>query len=104
MRPRIRFRNSTEPPLVSKFIAPAACRSAISGARDGRISKVERRKPGPVGKGPRKSMRTRLPDPLHDAVHSEAARRGMTVNDFVGEVLAHVTGVPYSHQEALKSA
>jgi len=45
-----------------------------------------------------------LPPALHEAVRAEAERRGTTVNDFVGELLADVTGVPYSPQEALKTA
>lgn len=65
---------------------------------------MERRKPGPKGKGPRKALRPRLPEPLYEAVHAEAVRRGMTVNDLVGEFLAKAVGVPYSNQEALKTA
>ena len=41
---------------------------------------------------------------LRRALQQEAARRGMTVNDLVGETLAELTGVPYADQEALKTA
>lgn len=45
-----------------------------------------------------------MPVPLRRALQEEATRRGMTVNDLVGETLADLTGVPYAEQEALKSA
>lgn len=63
---------------------------------------MERRKPGPVGKGVRRQLKVRLPPPLVDAVQAEAARRGLTVNDLLGQLLAGETGVPYEQQEALK--
>lgn len=69
-----------------------------------RFDLVEQRKPGRPSKGPRRSIRTRLPDRLYEALHAEAARRGMTVNDLVGEQIAELTGVAYSPQEALKTA
>lgn len=66
---------------------------------------VERRKPGPPSKGPRVQLKARLPEELYDAAVAEAARRGMTLNDLVGETLAQMTGVNYYlHQEALKTA
>lgn len=46
-------------------------------------------------------MRAKLPVPLAQALQTEAARRGMTVTDFLGELAANATGVPYRHQEAL---
>lgn len=68
------------------------------------LALMERRKPGRPSKGPRREIRSRLSNQLYDAVHAEAARRGMTVNDLVGEQLAELTGVPYNPQEALKTA
>lgn len=65
---------------------------------------VERKKPGPKGKGPRKELRPRIPPALYEAVCREAASAGVTLNDYVGELLAERTGVPYSPQEALKTA
>ena len=62
---------------------------------------MEQRKTGRPSKGPRKALRPRLPEPLFDAVRAEALRRGMTMNDLVGEALADLTGVPYAQQEAL---
>jgi len=65
---------------------------------------MEQRRPGRKSKGDRLELKSRLPRQLHCAVHAEAARRGVTVNDLVGEMLAELTGVPYSPQEALKTA
>ena len=45
-----------------------------------------------------------MPEQLYAAAVAEAARRGMTLTDLVGEQLASLTGVPYQPQEALKSA
>lgn len=65
---------------------------------------MERRKPGPPGKGEREEVRARVPVALRRALQQEATRRGVTFNDFVGEALADLVGVPYSDQEALKTA
>ena len=65
---------------------------------------MERRKPGRPSKGEREQVRARVPVPLLRALQDEATRRGMTFNDFVGETLADVVGVPYSEQEALRTA
>lgn len=62
---------------------------------------MERKKTGRPSKGDRREVRARVPVPLFDALHVEAVRRGMTVNDLVGEHLAALVGVPYSPQEAL---
>ena len=45
-----------------------------------------------------------MPEDLYAAAVAEADRRGMTLNDLVGETLAGITGVPYGEQEALKTA
>lgn len=68
------------------------------------LAAMERRKPGRRSKGPRVQLKARVPEELHHAVLAEAARRGMTLNDLVGETFAGLTGVPYTCQEALKSA
>lgn len=62
---------------------------------------MERRKTGRPSKGPRREVRARVPVSLFEALREEAGRRGMTVNDLVGEHLAALVGVPYSPQEAL---
>ncbi len=63
---------------------------------------VERRKPGRQSKGPRVQLKARVPEELHLAVLAEAERRGMTLNDLVGETFAELTGVPYAQQGVLK--
>lgn len=62
---------------------------------------MERRKPGPPSKGEREEVRARVPVQLRRALQAEASRRGMTFNDFVGEALAELVGVPYAPQEGL---
>ncbi len=39
---------------------------------------------------------------MHEALYLEAARRCMTVNDLLGELIGQELGVPYRPQEALK--
>ena len=65
---------------------------------------VEHRKPGRPSKGERELIRARVPVALRRAIEAEAERHGMTLNDFIGELLAERTGVPYTDQEALKTA
>ena len=72
--------------------------------RNGTLRVMTRRKIGRPSKGEREEVRAKVPVSLRRAVQEEAARRGMTVNDLVGELLADCTGVPYTSQEALKSA
>lgn len=62
---------------------------------------MERKKTGRPSKGPRDRFDVRLPKNLAAAVREQAARRGLTVNDLVGELLAADVGVPYRPQEAL---
>lgn len=62
---------------------------------------MERRKPGPRPKGDRHLVNYRLPRHLTSALQKEAARRGMTATDLVGETLARELEVPYMDQEAL---
>ncbi len=49
-------------------------------------------------------MRAKLPVRLAEALHAEAARRGMTLTDFVGEWASRETGVPYTTQEPLMAS
>ena len=65
---------------------------------------MARRNVGRPSKGEREEVRARVPVQLRRALQQEAARRGMTVNDLIGETLADLTGVPYADQEALRSA
>lgn len=62
---------------------------------------MERKKPGRPSKGDRRAVVARLPRALADAAREHAARRGMTVNDLVGELLAAEVGTTYQTQEAL---
>lgn len=62
---------------------------------------MEHKKPGRPGKGDRKQVKVRLPVQLAEAFLAEATRRGVTVNDWIGEFAAEVTGIPYDQQEAL---
>lgn len=62
---------------------------------------MERKKTGRPSKGERRLVRAKLPVPLAQALQAEATRRGMTLNDFLGELAANATGVPYSSQEVL---
>ncbi len=49
-----------------------------------------------------KTLRTRLTLDLAAATADEAARRGMTMQDFVGELISEATGVPYDPQEGCR--
>jgi hypothetical protein len=62
---------------------------------------MEHRKAGRPSKGQRRVVRARLPVSLFEALHEEARRRGMTINDLLGEQIAALVGVPYSPQEPL---
>lgn len=72
-------------------------------AKTDRTAHMERKRTGrpPKGLGPRCEVRARLPVQLAEALQEEAARRGMSFTDFVGEWASEVTGMPYSNQEAL---
>ena len=65
---------------------------------------MEHRKTGRPSKGERELVRARIPIPLRRAAEDRAKALGMTLNDYVGRLLADDTGVPYTEQEALKSA
>lgn len=62
---------------------------------------MERRKPGRSSKGPREEVRARVPVELRRALQDEATRRGMTFNDFIGEALSDLVGVPYTPQRSM---
>lgn len=46
-------------------------------------------------------MKVRLPEALADAFHAEVRRRGLTVQDFIGQLAEEMTGVPYDPQGGL---
>lgn len=46
-------------------------------------------------------MRARVPVELRRALQDEATRRGMTFNDFIGEALSELVGVPYTPQRSM---
>lgn len=65
---------------------------------------MEHRKTGRPSKGEREFVRARVPIPLRRAAEDRAKALGMTLNDYVGQLLAEDTGVAYATQEGLKSA
>lgn len=65
---------------------------------------MERKKTGRPSKGPRAKVLLRVPEPMKDAARREAAKRGLTVNDYVGLLIEQATGVPYANQETLPLA
>ena len=48
---------------------------------------------GRKSKGDRKSLITRLPSPIADAVRDCATERGMTLSDYIGSVLTQEVGL-----------
>lgn len=66
---------------------------------------MEHRKPGRKPRWDptveRKQLKVRLSSDLFEAFHAEAKKRGMSVNDLVGEYAEKVTGVPYDPQKGL---
>lgn len=52
-------------------------------------------------KGDRTQMNTRQPRVLADAAEAEATRRGITLTDYIGQLLAGDLGIPYDTQEEL---
>lgn len=75
--------------------------SRVSGCSNGRNSRMERKKTGRPSKGERTPINIRVPTKLQQAVKNRAKQRGMTLNDYVGSLLAQDTGVPYDAQEGL---
>lgn len=76
--------------------------STVLASRFDRTSRVERKKPGRRSKGDRCQVNTRQPRVLAARAEAEAARRGMTMTDFIGQLLAEAVGIPYDPQEAIK--
>lgn len=70
-------------------------------AVSGKTLAVERKKPGRKSKGDRCQVNTRQPRVLTEAAEAEAARRGMTMTNFVGQLLADAVGLPYQSQGEL---
>jgi predicted HicB family RNase H-like nuclease len=62
---------------------------------------MERKKTGRPSKGDRTLVNFRVPRELHQAAKQRAEERGMTLNDFLGELLADKVGVPYQQQGGL---
>ena len=58
-------------------------------------------KPGRPSKGVRVPVQAMVPLALRRAIREQAAQRGMSINDFLGDALAEATGVPYTNQEGL---
>lgn len=65
---------------------------------------MEHRKIGRPSKGEREVVRARLPIALRRAVEERAKTLGMSLNDYVAQLLSADTGVPYTDQEELKTA
>ncbi|WP_431878999.1 hypothetical protein [Amycolatopsis sacchari] len=62
---------------------------------------MEHKKPGRPSKGDRERFTVRLPEQLAAAARKHAARRGLTFNDLVGQLLAADLGMTYDQQEEL---
>lgn len=65
---------------------------------------MEQKRPGRPSKGERDHFHVRLPKDLAAAARAEAARRGLTFVDLVGELVADAVDMPYTSsrtQEAL---
>jgi predicted DNA binding CopG/RHH family protein len=65
---------------------------------------VQQKKVGRPSKGPRVEVLLRVPSPMKDAAKREAAKRGLTVNDYVALLIEQATGIPYTNQEILPLA
>lgn len=48
-----------------------------------------------------KTLKARVPAELLEAFQNEAARRGMSTQDFLGRLAEEITGVPYAPQGGL---
>lgn len=92
-------RSRTRAPATRRVIARRAF--AVSTLRNGRKLAMERKKTGRPSKGDRAFVNFKLPRPLIAAMKEQAAERGMTITDLVGETLAAEVGVPYQLQEGL---
>jgi predicted HicB family RNase H-like nuclease len=75
--------------------------AGFSDVRNDRMLRMERKKTGRPSKGSRRRFTARLPVDLAEAATKRAAALGMTFNDYLGQLLAQETGVPYTEQEAI---
>lgn len=62
---------------------------------------MERRKPGRPSKGDRRQLNTLQPRAIAEATTRAAAAQGLTVTDYVGQLLARELGMDYSAQLGL---
>jgi predicted HicB family RNase H-like nuclease len=62
---------------------------------------MERKKTGRPSKGLRTPINFRVPPALHQAAKQRAEEHGMTLNDYLGELLADELGVAYHPQGGL---
>jgi predicted DNA binding CopG/RHH family protein len=62
---------------------------------------MEHKRTGRPSKGDRDRLPVRLPKAFAEAAKNHAARRGLTFNDYVMELLAADMGVPADQQEGL---
>lgn len=76
----------------------------LADSRNDRTGPMEKKRIGRPSKGQRKRLQVRLPLELADALEYQAAKAGMTVNDYVGHMAAQMTGVPYQQQGALMAS
>lgn len=75
--------------------------SRVLDYRNGRNLGMERKKTGRPSKGEREPILFRVPPALRLAAKQYAEQQGMTLNDFLGELVAAKVGVPYQNQEGL---
>lgn len=62
---------------------------------------MERKKPGRKSRGDRRQMNTLQPRALADAAAEKATAHGLSLTDYIGQLLAHDLGMVYDAQEAL---
>lgn len=68
------------------------------------MPRMERKKTGRPSKGDRHKFGVRVPLDLADAVAKRASELGMSINDYIGNLVSQDTGVPYSQQEAIPTS
>lgn len=62
---------------------------------------MERKKPGRRSRGDRRQVNTMQPRALADAAAVKAAAGGMSLTDYIGQLLARDLGMTYDMQGAL---
>ncbi|MCG8918266.1 ribbon-helix-helix protein, CopG family [Actinokineospora sp. PR83] len=65
---------------------------------------MEKKRTGRPSKGPRKRVQVRLPLELAAALEEHAEQAGLSLNDYLGEMAAQWTGVPYQDQGVLMAS